>query len=228
MVGNPLAVSRGIRFIEFNLNRMIRRDLFNKGAYECERARVISHEINQCDVILDIHSCSATSPAHALPATSKESIELASLLPVGYVIKYLVHTTSGQATTIDWAHAKHKKGLCVECGQHDDRQTVENAKNIIKTLIGLEIGTMVPSDLNHPAPVILESDENVKVRKGFKFVRKVHAFDCVPFGEPIAVDDVEGEMCSKYEKGTYIVMPTKKPVLGEEAWFHARLAEKLF
>lgn len=207
---------------------MIRRDLFSKGAYESERARVIAREINECDVLLDLHSCSANAPAHALPAHTPESIKLASLLPVGYVIKYLVHTTSGQATTIDWARSKNKTSLCVECGQHDDRQTVENAKNVIKTVIGLETGTLNSSDITHPSPTILNSKENEKVRKGFKFVRNVEAFEMVPFGEVIATDDVVGEICSKYETGTYIVMPTKKPVFGEEAWFYAQLSENLY
>ena len=196
---------------------MIRKDLFGQGAYESERARVVAHEINKCDVLLDLHSCSAKSPAHALPASTKESIELASLLPVGYVIKKLVHTTSGQATTIDWAHKKHKIGLCVECGQHDERQTIENAKNVIKTTIELQTGRLLPKDITHPPPVILESYENETVRKGFQFVRKVKAFEKVPFGEVIAVDDIVGEIKSKYESGTYIVMPTRKPVFGEDS-----------
>lgn len=228
VVGNPAAILKRVRFIEFNLNRMIRRDLFSKGAYESERARVIAREINECDILLDLHSCSANSPAHALPAHTPESIKLASLLPVGYVIKYLVHTTSGQATTIDWACSKNKTSLCVECGQHDDRQTVENAKNVIRTIIGLQAGNIVESDLTHTPPVILNSKENEKVRKGFKFVKNVEAFEHVPFGEMIATDDVVGEMYSKYETGTYIVMPTKKPVFGEEAWFYAQLSEDLF
>ena len=80
---------------------MIREDLFKKKAYEAERGRVVAHAIDQCDYLLDLHSCSAKSPAHALPMDSLESAELASKLPVAYVIKYLAHTTKGRATTLD-------------------------------------------------------------------------------------------------------------------------------
>ena len=78
LVGNPLAVTKRQRFIEYNLNRVIRKDLFKKAAYENERARVISSEIDKCDILLDIHSCSAASPAHALPGDSPDSISIAS------------------------------------------------------------------------------------------------------------------------------------------------------
>ena len=59
-------------------NNDVRKDLFKKAAYENERARVISSEIDKCDILLDIHSCSATSPAHALPGDNHDSISIAS------------------------------------------------------------------------------------------------------------------------------------------------------
>ena len=136
------------------------------------------------------------------------------------MIKHLVHTTQGQATTVDWAINKQKVGICVECGQHDDPQTIENARNVIITLLDIVCGCKI--QLDFPPPVILESMENEPVRKGFKFVKPVIAFERVPYGEVIAVDDVVGEIKSKYTGGTYIVMPTKKPVFGEEAWFYAK------
>lgn len=144
-----------------------------------------------------------------------------SRLPVAYVIKNLVHTTEGQATTVDWAVNHNKIGLCVECGQHDKRETVENAKAVIRTMVNAEYVTVTEATSK---PVILHSTENEKVRKGFKFTRKIKAFDCIPFGETIAQDDIVGEIKGKYKKGTYVVMPTSRPVLGEEAFFYAKLS----
>lgn len=205
---------------------MIRDDLFRKQAYEAERARVVAHAIDKCDVLLDLHSCSAKSPAHALPKDDIASIELASKLPVGYVIKYLAHTTKGRATTLDWAQKKNKIGVCVECGQHTERETIENAKNCIKTFVYLQCGMEERVEaLNFTPPVVLNSRENEPVRKGFRFTRKVSAFEKVPFGEIIAIDDF-GTIKSKYPEGTYIVMPTRNPVLGEEAFFYAEISRR--
>lgn len=203
---------------------MIREDFWTQNYYESERSRVVAQAIDQCDILLDLHSCSAVAPAHALPCDDDESIQLASLLPVGYVIKYLAHTTPGKATTLDWVKKKNKIGVCVECGQHEERQTIDNAKNCIITFVNYHAGRKI--HLPNP-PIILNSRENETVRKGFKFVRKVSAFEHVPFGETIAVDQVVGPIKSKYTGGTYIVMPTRKPVLGEEAFFYAERDNKL-
>jgi succinylglutamate desuccinylase len=78
LLGNPQAVIKGKRFVEYNLNRMIREDLFLRGGYESERARVIAKEINNAEALLDIHSCSAQAPPHALPASNKPSFLVAS------------------------------------------------------------------------------------------------------------------------------------------------------
>lgn len=77
-MGNPQAVVKCKRFVEYNLNRMIREDLFSRGGYESERARVIAKEINNASCLLDIHSCSAQAPPHALPASNKHSFRVAS------------------------------------------------------------------------------------------------------------------------------------------------------
>jgi len=218
LVGNPGAIDRNQRFLEHNLNRMMRKDLFEKKSYEAERARVVASAINKCDVYLDLHSCSAHSPAHALPMNTMESVQIASRLPVGFVIRNLAHTTKGNATTLDYALSRGKKAaVCVECGQHAERQTIDNAKACIRTLVEIYRGQT--PHLAQP-PVILMSTENEPVRQQFKFTRPVDAFDLVPCGEEIA-RDITGPIHSKYEGGTYIVMPTRNPVLGEEAFFYA-------
>ena len=80
IVGNPAAVVQKKRFIEYNLNRMVREDLFHKRSYESERARVLADAISNCDILLDLHSCSAHAPAHALPAGEPRSVSIAKQL----------------------------------------------------------------------------------------------------------------------------------------------------
>lgn len=141
-------------------------------------------------------------------------------MPVSYVIKHLAHTTPGKATTLDWAKRKGKIGFGVECGQHDEKETVENAKNCIRALICL-ISKRDMRGFGFRQPVILNCYENETVRKGFKFIRNFSAFERVPYGVVIAVDEVVGPISSKFPDGTYLVMPTKKPIIGEEAFYYA-------
>lgn len=143
-------------------------------------------------------------------------------LPVGYVITSLVHTTTGKATTADWALKRNPEypAVSVECGHHDERDTVDHARNVIRTWLELECGLPFSIKKFKP-PILLDSRENEPVRKGFRFVVPVNAFECVPYQHVIAEDEVVGPIKSPYPKGTFIVMPTKKPVLGEEAFYYA-------
>ena len=221
LVGNPGAISVNQRFLEHNLNRMMREDLFEGESYEAERARVLGQAIARCDILLDLHSCSARSPAHALPMDGEKSTSLARKMPVAFVIQHLAHTTKGRATTVDYAQRLGGKvALCVECGQHTDRSSIDTAKKCIQKLIEITTKGEEAASVWEEAPIVLSSVENEPVRKKFRFCRQVKAFDFVPFGEVIA-EDIEGPIVSKYPKGTYIVMPTRNPVLGEEAFFYA-------
>lgn len=222
MLGHPEACQHKVRFVEHNLNRLMRKDLFDLPPHpEVKRAQQIARAIDRSDIYLDLHSCSAPAPAHALPMDTAESIHLASDMPVGFVVQHLAHTTQSQGTTIDYALRKGlRQAVCVECGQHDERETIDNAKACIQAVIDRARADVV-SQPEH-RPVILMSTESEPVREQFRFSRPIQAFDCVPYGEEIA-RDIQGPILSPYKEGTYIVMPTHLPVVGEEAFFYAKL-----
>lgn len=63
------------------------------------------------------------------------------------------------------------------------------------------------------------SVHRVRVGKGFRYTRRVQAFEHVLHDELLAMDEEVGELRCPFKEGAVIIMPTSAPVLGEEAWF---------
>lgn len=214
VLANPSAAAQNARYVDRNLNRSVCPEHFGEAnGYEGLRARYIAELIENHDIYLDIHSTSADCPPFALPASNSQSVKLASRLPVGFVVKDLIHTTTSRCTTIDWALKHGKTAVTVECGKHTSATTRDNAGKVIRSLI--------LSETPASAPVVMTSTENVLVQRGFHFLRKVRCFEYVHNGKLIAQDDTRCIQCP-YTEGAYVIMPTAIPIVGEEAWFWGR------
>jgi len=216
MVGNPRALEERKRFIDVNLNRIFTETFVSEGPkdhffhsnYEFSLVHSICQEIADCDEYLDMHSTSSKSVPFAIPADNEESRKLAESFGAGFVIEDLIKSVKG--TTIDFAQKLGKISCCVECGQHEERSTIEFAKDTIISFIR--------DDKAPKARNILCCHCSQTLEEGFKFVKKVTAFEKVNYGELVAVDQFKEIRCP-YKNGAFIIMPTSKPVIGEEAWF---------
>jgi hypothetical protein len=211
VIGNPKAVEAKKRFINVNLNRIFSHQLHSNvdsSGYEYGLVSDLKQLINECDVLLDVHSTSALSEPFAIPTPALESIQFAETFPVKYVVEGLIKTIRG--TTIEYAHEMGKNALCIECGIHDGIQSLENAKAVISRLIyGKKTSTR---------PVVLSCSSSQLLRPGFRFVFPVTAFKKVDYGQVIAIDE-EGEIKCPFYTGSYLIMPTANPIPGEEAWY---------
>jgi len=231
LLANPKGVQARKRFIDVNLNRIFMENkLRRRGSctsnpldqddilrtqYEVTRVQNIADEIADCDMYIDIHSTSAKSYPFALPSTDPESETLAATFNVDFVIEKLVRSVCG--TSIGWANALKKPAVCFECGQHQDRQTVEVAKTIIRRFVS--------GELEGTAKAVLTCSNNEVIRKGFKYVNRPQAFQKVDCNDLLAIDEEVGEIRCMNPKGAYIIMPTANPILGEEAWFWGEVKE---
>jgi hypothetical protein len=83
----------------------------------------------------------------------------------------------------------------------------------------VDVSTSAPFAPFRSAPVVMRSSSSVMVRKGFRFAREFAAFTRVASGEVIATDDVVGTITCQHAGGAFIVMPTRLPFEGEEAWY---------
>jgi len=238
LLGNPKAVEENKRFIDVNLNRIFYAEklrkkkpepkltrklsvqlvsnVFEKApptkqCYELSRISVLAEAVEDCDEYIDIHSTSAKSHAFALPALDSKSEEFARSFCAEFVIEKLVKSVPG--TSIGWASTLNKKAVCFECGQHEDRESVEMAKGIIKRFL--------TGHVTEQAKAVLLCEENERVRKGFKYNHghAPRAFKKVEFNDVIAEDDEVGEIRCQNPEGSYIIMPTASPIIGEEGEF---------
>ena len=181
--------------------------------YEGGIARQLADEILLCTHYMDIHTCSAKALPSALPARSAASETIAAHLPVEYAVQDVAHNTLRRGTTLDWALENRIAGVGLECGQHDDPASVDNARDCIRAFVGGD-------DLGMPRHVLI-CTRSERVREGFEWVRDVAAFERVAEDEVIARDAVEGDLTCGEAGGGFIIMPTNLPVVGEEAWFTA-------
>jgi len=225
IVGNPEAFRQKKRFIQKNLNRLI--DLHRLGepdaeepCYEKQRARIVMECIHHSDCVLDIHSCSADVPPFALPNSMDVSEELASKLPVRYVVQSLAHQTLDGGTTMDAALLHGIPGICVECGSHHHVNAVATAAHVISKFLVLQSGILSDKE-QLPRPLSIKCSCVEKVNPGFRFLRGWTEFEFVPFGTPVFRDDVNGVVRCNIEPGAYLVMPAMNPIVGEEALFWA-------
>jgi hypothetical protein len=216
MVGNPRAVAENKRFMEKNLNRIIHPTWFarEEQLYEVRRARLVARMGLSSDQWLDVHSTSSPCTAYALPTGNPQSEELAERLDIGLVISKLAHHTVEGGTSCDWALQHNKTCVCVECGQEGTREAIESAKRVIMSFI---VGHRLFGEKRRYV-----STNQVRVRKGFRYARRVQAFEHVAYNELLAMDDEVGEIRCPFEEGAVVIMPTSAPIVGEEAWFWGR------
>lgn len=217
MIGNPRAVAINKRFVEKNLNRVFHPEWLegeDDPIYEAKRARLLTRMATRSDQWLDIHTTSSPCTAYALPAANPQSEEMADKLDIGMVISNLAHITCEGGTSCDWALKHNKACVCVECGHEGVRETIDAAKRVIMSFI-------LGHRLSHQKKRFVGINQ-VRVGKGFRYMRPVHSFEHVAHNELVAVDDEVGEIRCPFEEGALVIMPTSAPIVGEEAWFWGR------
>jgi hypothetical protein len=123
-VGNPLAVARGVRFIEKDLNAS-----FETGgdAYEEKRAKELVKILDPQKLVVDFHTFSCASEPFAI-VVDQALIPLASSLGVKHVV-YMKHNIKGGHALIN-----HVNGVSVEVGGHKDAESFETTLGIVKRL----------------------------------------------------------------------------------------------
>lgn len=251
VVGNPKAVAANKRFLQRNLNRLLDvhvlcDETIKEDGYEIQRARVVYEAIRHSDAVLDIHSVSSDSDPFAIPASTDASEELAQQLPVSYVVESLAHCTAEGGTSMDCALVHDVPAVCVECGQHSHVDIVARAADVISTFLLTQYGGEKPSSRSvescasaglaneekkdakeegskdSKGPVVMRCEGIEIVREGFEWMKPFQEFEWIPYGVAVFKDSVRGEVTCPVKPGSYLVMPTKIPIVGEEALSWAR------
>ncbi len=134
---NPLAYSRQQRYVVQDLNRIITRHAHPQND-EQRYANKVADQIDLCDVVLDMHSATTGSgPSLFLDYPYPENIAHATALGIGHWVAgwnelYADQPDLSAGDTTSYAHARGKRGLCVECGQHDEPAIAHTAYDILR------------------------------------------------------------------------------------------------
>ena len=125
---NPEAYKRDIRYVETNLNRVIKKHP-KILRYEHGLANELVTLIDSCDVLLDLHSYSSgRRPFLFLDNDTQEQKEFAAALNIPYWVTgwnemYENEKDLLQGDTTTYAFSKGKMALLIECGLHEDPQS---------------------------------------------------------------------------------------------------------
>jgi succinylglutamate desuccinylase len=132
IIGNPKAVAQNKRFVEFNLNRAFKPELQltkqEKESYEYRRAQFLKAYFRKASALLDIHS-SATPESTPFLICEANALSIVRRFPVRIVTSGFDQVNPGG--TDEYMNRIGKIGICIECGQHTDREAKEIAKQAI-------------------------------------------------------------------------------------------------
>lgn len=136
-VANPQAYKENIRYCELDLNRCF-KPWYNKYTYEGQLAMMIRKRIDACDYMIDVHSIDA-GDARFVFKSCNQDLEVNEFAKHSLVPEVLVGTWNSfrqwKWATENYAHISWKKGLCIECWQHNDPNAVQVAYDAIMNIL---------------------------------------------------------------------------------------------
>lgn len=221
-VVNENAYQKDCRCIDVNLNRVIKYHQTPQNNEE-KIANQLIRLIDQCDVMLDLHSthCPNDVEFAFIDYPDAKNLELLSLIPVktalaGWPQIYMGHPEITNFCTEEYAHSRRKTGITVECGYHKSPHAINVAKQSIFNVLSYFGNIDMPTSLlKRPQTIALQSFVNKqtegKMSKDYKHLDKIAA------GETVAVYN-NGQTVKAPFDG-YIIMPNHDAAIGTE-WFY--------
>jgi succinylglutamate desuccinylase len=136
MYGNIEAIERGVRQIDLNLNRMFRwEETFiqsEKDTVEYKRSREIIPYLDLSDASLDLHSSpSLGSPAFII--CEENCSDVVKEFP--FPIRCYGFAKMEPGGTDGYMNSRGKIGICIECGNHNDREAWEKAVKSVQKFL---------------------------------------------------------------------------------------------
>ena len=216
---NPAAYLRDARYVEANLNRVIKKHA-KPQKYEEKLANDVTALIDTCDVLLDLHSYSSgRRPFLFLDNDTEEQNKFATALNIPYWVTgwndlYVDKKDLLQGDTTSYAFSKDKMALLIECGLHEDPQAAITGYKALRAALAY-YGMAEPYETARGEPPTINKMTNMLVKeKEGKFLKDWQHLDPVTKGMPILRYD-DGEIYFSPIDGV-IILPGRKTKIGEE------------
>lgn len=214
---NPKAYEDQKRFCKSDLNRSF-GDILPQHEYEKELVQSLKDHIDECDILLDIHSYQRkTIPFILNDKDSKIANDWVDDLHSTIVVKGWDALYPNDGDTNAYAHKMGKHALTVECGQHDDKQAPVVAEKLItETLVHFSI---IDADVEHHNDKQEYTMKQLvkKPSDNAQFTKDWQNFDSIDTTVPIYKDGKK-EFFYK-EKDCLMFMPKPLAESGNE-WFY--------
>lgn len=231
-VCNPKAFAGGVRYCEENLNRVFTHHPDPK-TYEAKLANELALAVDQCDVLIDLHSTSSSSaPFVFLDYESDANRQLAmatglSNVLAGWIELYeKIGKTDPKKPSYDTGHYAHEKGkvsVTVECGQHQsvsaERVAYRSAVNVLR-YFGVIKGKTARVKTTEQKVFRLDRAYFAD-SAGDVLVKKWKNFEPVSRGQ--AIGQREGGVIVSALYDGYVVMPKQNSRAGDEWFYLAKL-----
>ncbi|HYD17621.1 MAG TPA: succinylglutamate desuccinylase/aspartoacylase family protein [Patescibacteria group bacterium] len=225
---HPEAYRADQRYIEVNLNRVIRKHP-KVLRHEHALANELTALIDKCDVLLDLHSYSSgRRPFLFLDNDTPEQREFAAAMNIPYWVTgwndvYAEQQDMSQGDTTSYAFSQKKMALLIECGLHEDPQSaVVGYKSLRAALAYYGMAEPYERHRAEPPSVMRMTNMLVKQREG-RFLKDWQHLDPVSKGMPILRYD-DGDIYMSPVDGV-VLLPGKKTRIGEE-WVYFGVESK--
>lgn len=225
---NPDAYAQDKRFVDANLNRVIRHHE-NPTAIEHHRANQIIQLITKADILLDLHSYSSGAKPFlfhdkedAPHAAFAEALDIPDWI-TGWNDAYAKQSQLNDGDTASYAHSLGKTAILVECGTHTDPAGGGVGYTTIRRALAHFGITEKPANLPQPRkPSAHRLHEIVSKAASGRLSRDWKHLDTVKAGEVIAFYD-NGAQITAPADGV-IVLPDPVAAIGHE-WFYFAKAD---
>lgn len=219
-IANPVAYKSGNRYVLRDVNRIF----WKYASPQCEEEKIsdeLASLIDEHDYLLDIHSTTeATVPYVFQDFNDKESELIAQSIPSFYIVSWWQDLYEGTSVgdTISYAYSVWKKGVLIECGQHNGIQARQVAYDAINSFLAhfSVICTNNTKEYKFDGCYIQMKQVFYKESEG-NFTQSWKNFDFVKKGELLAMYNDWGEIFAPNDG--YIIMPNDNIEIGQD-WFY--------
>lgn len=225
--GNPPATEQRARYTGggTDLNRLFDYRFVTElprehWVYEHHRALALRPVLESVDVLLDLHSTTAPSPAFAIASPVQASRALADALLLGYVTEgWEGPGLLGDRVVLAPLSRRGLPGVSVECGQHEDPEAASIAYQCIRRALGyLGIVAGGATQKSGKATRLQLRAAIKRPSPGFKFDRPLASMQKLAAGDIIGSDQ---DVTISARRECYVIMPNDNVAVGEDMLYIA-------
>jgi len=231
IIGNPKALKKNVRFIDFDLNRLFGNDfkkLSAKSYYslsiEQKRALELAPILAKADYLLDIHSTIKKSIPFVYIKNSSKHIKLAKIFGTKFIVSSLpsCKAKSLHSSADNFVDRNGSIGITYETGWHKDESGSADVMTKVKqflNFIGSTFHAFPDTSKAKKSKHILIYKEILPRKKQFIFNQDYKNFDFLEKGSQLGIDGVKKVIVSQ---DSYVVFPKKDIRVGSTACYLAK------